>query len=213
MIDDWFRNAARFTRFAPSAHLPHQGEGPGGGIPSPRFTLSISVIPRGAAQRASGGPRLAAWSSGRAGGGRTTSRVDEVPRIAALPRPWDDGGGWGGGSSPLMGEVAGRVSGQTEWVIGVGWQNAARFTPSAPSGHLPHQGEGPGGAFPPHSVGRWIAREGETVGWRRRRQARLLATLGPIDPALCAGPLPHFVGKKNRLPASPRPGRRDPQGR
>ena len=42
-----------------------------------------------------------------------------------------------------MGEVAGRVSGQTEWVMGRWFRNAARFTPSAPSGHLPHQGEGP----------------------------------------------------------------------
>ena len=37
---------------------------------------------------------------------------------------------------------------ETEWVIGGGWQNATRFTPSAPSGHLPHQGEGPGGDNP-----------------------------------------------------------------
>jgi L-aspartate oxidase len=31
-----------------------------------------------------------------------------------------------------------------------GWRrDAARLTPSAPSGHLPHQGEGPGVSFPP----------------------------------------------------------------
>jgi len=44
-------------------------------------------------------------------------------------------------SSPLMGE--------TEWVTDGPRQNAARLTPSAPSGHLPHQGEGPGASLPP----------------------------------------------------------------
>ncbi|RKR00385.1 hypothetical protein C7435_1593 [Maricaulis maris] len=114
---------------------------------SSHHTLNLRH-PAGTAQRASGGPRLAAWSPGRTGGGKTTGRVAGVPRIAAMPRPGDDGGRWCGGSSPLMGEVAGRVSGQTEWVMGGGCRNAARFTPSAPSGHLPHQGEGPGGGIP-----------------------------------------------------------------
>ncbi|WP_297737068.1 FAD-binding protein, partial [uncultured Maricaulis sp.] len=54
-------------------------------------------------------------------------------------------------SSPLMGEGDREA---VEWVIGGQQQNAARLTPSAPSGHLPHQGEGPGASLPPLTLTR-----------------------------------------------------------
>ena len=56
-------------------------------------------------------------------------------------------------SSPLMGEVD-RPKGETEWAIGARGLNAARFTPSGPSGHLPHQGEGPAPSMPPLALTR-----------------------------------------------------------
>ncbi|MFY0636937.1 L-aspartate oxidase [Maricaulis maris] len=49
------------------------------------------------------------------------------------------------GSSPLMGEGDREA---VEWVTGGQRQNAARVTPSGPSGHLPHQGEGPAPSLP-----------------------------------------------------------------
>ena len=56
-------------------------------------------------------------------------------------------------SSPLMGEVD-RPQGETEWVTDSQRWNAARLTPSAPSGHLPHRGEGPGVSLPPLALTR-----------------------------------------------------------
>ncbi|OLF80803.1 hypothetical protein AWH62_13860 [Maricaulis sp. W15] len=78
-------------------------------------------------------------------------------------------------------------------------------------------GEGTASAFPPHSVGRWIARQGETVGWRRKRQGLLLATLGPIDPRLSPRPTSPPCGEERQpsllLPDRGEVARRADEGR
>ncbi|WP_291843225.1 L-aspartate oxidase [Maricaulis sp.] len=63
-------------------------------------------------------------------------------RVAAILRSW-----------PLMGEED-RPQGEPEWVTGRQQQNAARLTPSAPSGHLPLSGQGPGPSLPPLALTR-----------------------------------------------------------
>ena len=49
--------------------------------------------------------------------------------------------------------------------------------------------------FPPHKVGRWIARQGETEGPPQAEGHAPSLTLGPIDPPLRVGPLPRKAGK------------------